>query len=139
MSKRAAGGAASAASRGRDGGPRERTATSDATFARVVAAFAADPRIEPPAPERGAFGSNGLTVGGRIFAMLVRGALVVKLPRERVEELVRSGRGEPFDAGRGRAMKEWVTIRRPDRSWLRLAAEARAFVGPAGPRGGRAG
>jgi TfoX/Sxy family transcriptional regulator of competence genes len=96
-------------------------------FDSVVAAFERDPRVERPAALRRAFGSNGLKVDGRIFAMLLRGALVVKVPRERVEGLVRSGRGVPFDAGRGRAMKEWVMIH-GDENWLELAREAREFV-----------
>lgn len=100
-----------------------------AAFAQVVAAFVDDPRVDPPASTRSAFGSNGLKFDGRIFAMLVRGALVVKLPRARVEELIRGGRGEPFTAGGGRVMKEWVTLEGPDASWLELAREARQFVG----------
>jgi TfoX/Sxy family transcriptional regulator of competence genes len=100
-----------------------------AAFEGLVAAFAKDHRVTPPAAARSAFGSNGLKVDGRIFAMLVRGALVVKLPRERVVELIESGRGEPFDAGKGRPMKEWVTLRSPQSDWLELAREARRFVG----------
>ena len=98
-------------------------------FEAVVAAFAKDRRVTPPAATRSAFGSNGLKVDGRIFAMLVRGALVVKLPRERVAELIESGRGDPFDAGKGRPMKEWVTLRAPASTWIELAREARRFVG----------
>jgi TfoX/Sxy family transcriptional regulator of competence genes len=97
-------------------------------FDAVVKAFARDRRVDPPEQTRRAFGSNGLKVDGRIFAMLVRGALVVKLPGERVEELLRSGAGEPFDAGRGRPMKEWVTIRK-ESTWVDFALEARRFVG----------
>jgi hypothetical protein len=32
----------------------------------------------------------------------------VKLPRERVDELVEAGAGHRFDPGHGRLMKEWV-------------------------------
>lgn len=71
-------------------------------FDAVVAAFAGDRRVEPPGAVRKAFGSNGLKVDGHIFAMLARGALVLKLPRERAEELIQSGCGEPFDAGTSR-------------------------------------
>ena len=76
------------------------------------------------------FGSSGqLKVDGRIFAMLVRGELVVKLPRKRVDELVATGQGKCFDAGKGRPMREWFvlspTSRRP---WLPLTQEAFDFV-----------
>ena len=103
-----------------------------AAFGRIVAAFARDPRVTPPAPERGAFGSNGLKVDGKIFAMLVRGSLVLKLPRDVVEAFVASGRGEPFETGGGRVMKEWVVIRDVQAKWLDLAREAHAFVSGAG-------
>jgi hypothetical protein len=51
----------------------------------------------------------GLKTGGRFFAFVVDGALVVKLPAERVSELVASGEGRPFESGR-RVMKEWVSL-----------------------------
>jgi TfoX/Sxy family transcriptional regulator of competence genes len=73
--------------------------------------------------------SEGLRVFGKIFAMLVRGELVVKLPRARVEELVAAGLGEPFDAGHGRVMKEWITLEpSTSRRWRSLVAEAHDFV-----------
>jgi TfoX/Sxy family transcriptional regulator of competence genes len=56
------------------------------------------------------FGSPVLKVGGKVFAMLVKGRLVVKLPKERVERLVASGTGKPFDPGHGRPSKEWVAV-----------------------------
>jgi hypothetical protein len=96
------------------------------SFADVVRAFEDDPRVEAPAPRRGAFGSNGLKVDGKIFAMTVRDAFVVKLPRARVAALIAAGEGAPFESG-SRAMKEWVTVTRG--AWLDLAREARAFVG----------
>jgi hypothetical protein len=98
-------------------------------FEAVVAAFARDPRVERPSSKRRSFGSNGLRIDGRIFAMLVRGSLVVKLPRQRVADLIERGRGEPFDAGKGRPMKEWVVVRAARATWIDLAQEARRFVG----------
>lgn len=76
--------------------------------------------------------SLGLRVGKKIFAMLVRGDLVVKLPRERVDALVAAGRGHAFDPRRdGRLMKEWLVFQGDDPSWVELAREAYAFVGGA--------
>ena len=83
--------------------------------------------------------SLGLRVDGKIFAMLVRGSLVAKLPAERVAELVSSGRGQHFDPRRdGRLMKEWVVLDGPRPPWLDVAREAYRFVsGAAGPAHGR--
>jgi len=77
------------------------------------------------------FGTNaGLRVSGKIFAMLVRGELVVKLPRERVDELVEAGAARRFDAGKGRPMKEWASVpSSASRRWKALVEEARTFVG----------
>lgn len=86
--------------------------------------------LEPGA--RGGFGSAGqLKVGGKIFAMLVRDRLVVKLPRGRVDELIAAGDGERFDPRRdGRLMKEWLVLAPASgQDWLALAREALAFVG----------
>ena len=77
------------------------------------------------------FGSSGqLKVQGRIFAMLVRGELVLKLPRDRVEELITSGHGKHFDAGKGKPMREWFVLSpTSSKRWLPLAEEAMGFVG----------
>jgi hypothetical protein len=54
--------------------------------------------------------------------------LVVKLPRERVTEIVESGRGEPFTPA-GRVFREWVAVPTVDRHlWQRLLAEAVEFA-----------
>jgi hypothetical protein len=76
------------------------------------------------------FGSSGqLKVEGKIFAMLVRGSLVLKLPRSRVDELVKSGEGTHFDAGKGRPMREWFVLSPASaKPWLALAGEAKGFV-----------
>jgi YjbR len=86
--------------------------------------------------------TEGLRISGKIFAMLVRGELVVKLPRDRVEDLTAAGVGHPFDPGHGRLMKEWVAVTPgASRRWRKLVEEAHAFVaanaGAASPRGGR--
>jgi len=89
------------------------------------------------------FGSTGqLKVDGKIFAMLVRGKLVLKLPGDRIDSLVASGEGERFDAGKGKPMREWLALSPTSRkSWSALAKEAMAFVSPSAPlgraRGGR--
>jgi hypothetical protein len=84
---------------------------------------------DPGPPSKG-FGSTALKVEGRIFAMLVKDRLVVKLPRRRVDALIASGHGERFDPGHGRLMKEWLVIGPgAEDQWLPLATEALAFVG----------
>jgi hypothetical protein len=102
---------------------------AEKAFEKVVRALKGEDGVEEPKPSRREFGSNGLKVHGKIFAMLVRGALVVKLRKERVDELVASGKGNRFDPGRGRLMKEWLSIESAEGDWLRLAEEALSFVG----------
>ena len=82
-------------------------------------------------PRRGSgFGRSALRVDNRIFAMFVRGRLVLKLPRQRVDELVDNGHGVRFDANKGTPMKEWLSLdERSPLAWPKLAREALAFVG----------
>jgi TfoX/Sxy family transcriptional regulator of competence genes len=76
-----------------------------------------------------AFGSTSLKTNGKIFAMLVKGRLVVKLDRRRVDELVAAGDGRRFDPGHGRLMKEWLDVDAVAAEvWQVLATEAEAFV-----------
>lgn len=103
---------------------------AEVLFEDVVARFVADADVMPPSASRGrTFGASALKVNGKIFAMLVNGELVVKLPKQRVDELVSSKRGRPFDPGHGRVMKEWITVSPAEgREWGALAQEARQFV-----------
>jgi TfoX/Sxy family transcriptional regulator of competence genes len=76
------------------------------------------------------FGSEGLKVGTKVFAMEVKGKLVVKLTATRAAELCDAGLAEPFDPGHGRPMKQWVAVDPTARvDWLLLSREALEFVG----------
>jgi phage terminase large subunit-like protein len=99
--------------------------TIDPRFAPVVAAFAGDRRVS----QKRMFSSpNVLNLNGKIFAMLVKGKIVVKLPRQRVDELVGARKGSYFDPGHGRLMKEWVAVQAGKGNWVALATEAYHFV-----------
>lgn len=102
-------------------------------FNALVDELRSSPGVSVPGePGRRGFGSSALKVHGSIFAMLTGGRLVVKLPRHRVDALIQSGAGAPYDAGKGRAMKEWLTVTAEDEeSWLAIANEALEFVGAA--------
>ena len=84
--------------------------------------------VTPPRGGSG-FGRSALRFQAKIFAMFVRGRLVVKLPAERVEELIAGGEGVHFDANKGIPMREWLSLD-PDsaRPWLALATEALDFA-----------
>jgi hypothetical protein len=73
--------------------------------------------------------STGLKTGGKFFGFVTRGELVVKLRAERVDELVSSGAGLRFDAGKGRPMREWVRLRPADEAaCVAHLREAHGFV-----------
>ena len=107
--------------------------SSESRYADVVRKLAARSGVTHITEGKG-FGSSGqLKVHGRIFAMLVRDALVLKLPRARVDELVEAGEGTRFDAGKGKPMREWFVLApTTTRRWLPLAEEALDFVQEAG-------
>jgi hypothetical protein len=99
-------------------------------FAALAETLRTRAGVGPPgASARRGFGSAALTVDGSIFAMVVGGALVLKLPRHRIEGLVTAGSGLPFAAANGTPMKEWVALDHgTPESDLALAEEALAFV-----------
>jgi TfoX/Sxy family transcriptional regulator of competence genes len=75
------------------------------------------------------FGSDGLKISGKVFAMQVNGALVVKLPVDRVQALVNAKQASLFDPGHGRPMKEWVSIATGTaQAWQALAEESLQYV-----------
>jgi hypothetical protein len=84
--------------------------------------------VTPPREGSG-FGRSAVRYHGKIFVMLVRGSLVLKLPAQRVAALVAAGEGVHFDANKGTPMKEWLSLD-PDsgQAWLPLAREALDFA-----------
>jgi hypothetical protein len=110
---------------------KQTASDADPRFAQVARLFAKDRRVSRG--ERKGFGAGALKVNGKIFAMMSsKGLFVVKLPKKRVDELVASGAGQPFDPGHGRLMKEWLAVAPKWKSWDDLAVEARRFVGGVG-------
>lgn len=120
----------------------ERT-SRDSTYTAIVDQLLVEPGVtlgpREPGKSRGTFGSAALRVDNKIFAMLSsKGAFVVKLPRDRVECITALGKGEQFDPGHGRVMKEWVSLApETEDEWLDLAREAMLFVSWHQRAGGR--
>ena len=102
--------------------------TPEERFATIVEELLGNPEVTPPSGT--GFGSSGLRMRGKIFAMLSsRGEFVVKLPKARVDALIASEDGERFDPGHGRLMKEWLVVApTAEAEWLPLAREAMEFV-----------
>jgi hypothetical protein len=98
-------------------------------FSALCAEYSGVTGVSLPEPGGRRFGSDALKINNRIFAMLAGGRLVVKLPRARVTELIETGRGEPFDAGKKTPMKEWVALTGDEAECRALVVEAQAFVG----------
>jgi len=75
------------------------------------------------------FHAVGLKTAGKFFAFVRKDELVLKLPAARVAELIASGAGQPFDAGRGRPLREWVCLRPANVvACAGYMSEARTFV-----------
>lgn len=102
--------------------------TPEKRFDDLVSELLGLPGVTPPGGS--GFGRSALRVHNKIFAMLVRGRLVVKLPKERVDALIAEGEGDNFDAHKGTPMKEWFSLA-PESAldWSPLARQAMAFVG----------
>jgi hypothetical protein len=103
--------------------------TPETRFEALVDELVRVSGVTPPSGG-GGFGSHALRFHSKIFAMLVRGQLVVKLPKARVDTLVAAGEGIRFDANRGTPMKEWLALDPVSTlAWAPLAHEALDFVG----------
>jgi len=91
----------------------------------------AEPLLARPQVTRGTMmGFPCLRVDGGFFASLdhKNADLIVKLPRERVMNLIEDGDGLPF-APAGRTFREWIRVPTPDAdAWRALMAESMTFV-----------
>jgi len=96
-------------------------------FDRVVDALKDSPGVTQSTMK--GFGHGGLMVHGKLFAILRGEALLLKLPATQVAMLIVAGEADPFDAGKGRPMKQWALLRADATAdWLDLAREAMVFV-----------
>jgi hypothetical protein len=104
-----------------------------ARYEDLVDELVGEPGVTPPLGS--GFGRSATRFNGKIFVMLVRGRLVLKLPEDRVDELIAAGHGERFDANKGTPMREWLSLDpASEQPWLPLAREALYFArnAPAG-------
>jgi hypothetical protein len=117
-------------------------ATSKALFDEL----AADHLGRPGVTIGPAMRNEGLKVDGKLYAMVVRGRLVVKLPATQAAEMTDAGDAIPFEPRPGRLMREWVMVDPPASSdvggWRRLIEDAGEYVtglarGQTKPRGRR--
>lgn len=94
--------------------------------------LAADLQREDPRVQEGTIMKGRCLRVGKEFLALVdyKGSgLVVKLPSERVAELIDTGVGKPFGPA-GKIFREWVAVPTPDRrQWRALLHEGVAYVG----------
>jgi hypothetical protein len=94
-------------------------------YREVVEALLTDPAVS----EAQMMGMPAVKLGSKMFGGFFDGNLVVRIGRERVEDLISSGRALPFDpSGRDRPMKDWAQVPEPNAEWLALATEAKAFA-----------
>lgn len=106
-------------------------AEGERRYSAIVKALGGQPGVTQDTGGRKGFGSSGqLKVHGRIFAMFVRGDLVVKLPRQDVDGAVAGRLGARFEPRNdGRLMKEWLVVPTTSKAdWLALARQALAYV-----------
>lgn len=88
-------------------------------------------REDPRVRESTIMNGRCLRVGKEFLALVdYKGSgLVVKLPKERVVQLIEAGVGKPFGPA-GKVFTEWLAVPKADRRrWRALLREGIAFVG----------
>lgn len=100
--------------------------TTNPVYEHIVARLLEDATIERSTM----MGYPCLRLRGRFFASFdaKADALVIKLPQQRVRELIDEGLAQPF-APAGRVFREWVALpTATQESWNALTDEARRFA-----------
>ena len=69
-----------------------------------------------------------IKLGKKVIFMFLKVNLLVKLPEERISEIIAAGDGEPYDPGTGKPMKNWVLITETRRElWIKYSEEAKQY------------
>ena len=73
-------------------------------------------------------GAQGIKQGKKLIVMFMKGEIIVKLPANRVSEIITSGEGEAYDPGTGKPMKNWVLIPETRKDlWIKYCEEAKNY------------
>jgi hypothetical protein len=74
-------------------------------------------------------GAQGIKYHGKMFAMFLKGDLLLKFSPERVVELIKSGKGIAHDPGTGKPMKDRILIpASKSKTWIPLSKESLEYV-----------
>jgi predicted DNA-binding protein (MmcQ/YjbR family) len=107
---------------------RHDPASAEDLFDQIVPAYLGKPQVHLGK----AFHNDVLKVNDKIFAMVVRGQLVVKVRADQAAALRAAGDAVAFEPRKGRKMREWIAVDPPqsctDRQWERLVADAYGYV-----------
>lgn len=99
--------------------PKAENKNADQAYAKLAGHFLKNAAVT----QSDKFG-KGLRLDGKVFAMLVKGELVVKLSEDDVSTLLRQKKGKPFKHGQ-KVMKEWLAIEADKTAgWLQFAKKA---------------
>jgi hypothetical protein len=97
----------------------------DDVYQEVKTHFALDKDVEVLSGS----GAQGIKYGKKLFAMFTKGDLLIRLPPDRVSEVVASGDGLPYDPGTGKPMKKMVLIPVSKKDlWIEYCEEAKSHM-----------
>jgi TfoX/Sxy family transcriptional regulator of competence genes len=110
------------------------TSHAQERFDELVAAY-----LERPGVSLGqVFHNNVLLVNNQVFAMTVRGELVVKVSLDDAQAMIARGQAVAFEPRHDRPMKQWISIEPPDDRrglrWEKLVEDAYRYVASLPPK-----